>query len=156
MIDRILLLTFALFGAFLMTAVSSCFMVWRVRSSPGRAGPVSRVQVQQESKMDEAVPLSLWVAPYVCEWAVYLSNPAHARGFGMRWSLRSLPTQTVLWFPDNLCFYPTIEHIIKKSLLKNVCRCSPLAFFSFHLQTSCVSHVVQSSFLEKESTFEML
>jgi len=26
--------------------------------------------------------------------------PAHGRGAGMRWSIRSLPTQTVPWFYD--------------------------------------------------------
>jgi len=26
--------------------------------------------------------------------------PAHGRGVGTRWSLRSLPTQTILWFYD--------------------------------------------------------
>jgi len=28
------------------------------------------------------------------------SVPAHGRGVGTRWSFRSLPTQTILWFYD--------------------------------------------------------
>ena len=31
--------------------------------------------------------------------------PAHGRGVGTRWSLRPLPTQTILWFYDSIHFY---------------------------------------------------
>jgi len=41
-----------------------------------------------------------WVGP----WAAALlgGGPAHGQDVGTRWSLRSPPTQTVLWFYDSL------------------------------------------------------
>ena len=41
--------------------------------------------------------------------------PAHGRGAGTRWSLRSLPTQTILWFSDSLILYPR--------LFSKICSC---------------------------------
>ena len=51
--------------------------------------------------------------------AVVQGVPAHGRGVGTSWSIRSLPTQTILWFNDFRCahLWPSWWSILSVTLL---------------------------------------
>ena len=62
---------------------------WPEGSSPDSSGKPSSLCNRSSCQVDGA--LSNLVQ-------LFHGVPAHGRGVGMRWSIRSLPTQTILWF----------------------------------------------------------
>jgi len=71
------------------------------------------------------------------------SVPACSRGLGVRWSLWSLPTQTILWFCDKL-FAPLLKFRCKDQHAKGTQSCSSDIRSDQHCSSTCQRKIPRS------------